>query len=175
VNARAACAALCGVACASCAPQGLQGSLSIIMDLTYKTSDLTIVSGDASLRFLRPDNAANDVADAGAIGEDLVFKVVTQLTGNQVLAGEIFDLSQQLPNGTQRGEISRAVLNDPITFFPPVQRGEFVIYGTPVANHSVNGYVSVTFIDAVDGGLTDEASGRTVFGSFSTQVLQVSQ
>lgn len=192
--------------CSSCSPLQLQGSLSTVIDLTYKTSQLKIANGSAALLFVRPDQAANNVADAGAFGEDLVFKVVTQLTPpcgpGQLEPGEVFDLSKSLPGGTQCGTLSRAVVNDPITAFPPILGSStpapdggpsdggqppppdgygpclglpacFVIYGTPVLNKYVSGYFSVTFIDSVDGGLEDEASGRAVYANFSTYVCEV--
>jgi hypothetical protein len=176
---------LAGSLLTACNPQGLQGSLSTVLSLNYTNADLTIAANQASLRFLRPVAATDIPPDAGALSDDVVLKVTTNLTGAQVVPAKgckvdtdcptstvcimalcAFDLSEVLPTGGQRGVLTRNVLNDPVQTFPLIQRGEFYVTGTPQTGHSVSGYFTVTFQEGID-----EASGRTVYAGFNAKVL----
>ena len=157
--------ALWALAGLGCSPPQLQGSLSVLLDLTYKTSELSVVNDQASLSFLRPITG-DFAADAGPAGEDLVLRVVTTLSGQAVTAKTSFNLADVLPNGSQRGQVSRNVLNDPTQSFPLIDRGTFVVYQNPASGQYINGYFSVTFQEGIA-----EASGRTVYANFTAKVL----
>ena len=119
-----------------------------------------------SLRFLQPTDISNAPPDAGAAGQDVVLKVITHLQGTPVTANHTFDLSAALPSGGQVGSLSRNVYNDPVTSFPPIRLGEFVVHQTPTTGNTVGGYFSVTFQDGIA-----PASGQTVYANFQAKVL----
>jgi hypothetical protein len=150
---------------AGCSPQGLQGSLSVILDLTYQSSDLAIANDQASLRFLRATPNGGD-AGGGVGAQDLVLKVTTTLSGQPLVPHTYFDLAELLPNGAQRGQLSRNITGEPPPAFPLINRGDFYVRGTPKKGDNVSGYFTITFQEGIQ-----EASGRTVYGSFSAKVL----
>jgi len=152
--------------CASCNPQSLQGSLTVLLNLEYQSADLSIANNQAALRFLDPRDISNAPPDAGAAGQDVVLKVITNLNGQTVTANHVFDLSATLPTGGQVGSLSRNVYNDPVTSFPPIRVGQFVVHQTPTSGSTVGGYFSVTFQDGID-----PACGRTVYADFKAKVL----
>lgn len=143
---------------AGCGPASfeLEGSLSTVLDLRYKSSDVSVSDTEVAVRFLRPRGE----------GEDTVLKVAANLEGELLGAEHVLNLAEELANGSQRGTILRNVLDDPRTTFPKLLRGRLLFHGPPTAGRKVPGEVSVTF---VEGG--EFASGRTVFGSFEAKVL----
>lgn len=143
-------AALIAVGCASCGGAQLEGSLSTVLDLHYSRTNASSGPDQVVVRFIQPLDA----------GENVVLQVGAQRLGLDPNALQ-FDLAETLPQGSQRGVISRNVLNDPRTTFPPLVRGRLQFNAPLAIGHTVSGSFNATFADG-----TTFASGRTVFGSF---------
>lgn len=142
------------LACAGCGRQQLEGSLTEIMDLHYEQAAVASTPAQLVARFTRPQGS----------GEDIVLQVTTSLSG--VAPGTSrFDLTEVTPDNTQRGVISRNVLNDPRTTFPAIARGSLNLSGTLSTGKRVSGSFSVTFVEGIQF-----ANGRTVFASFEATV-----
>lgn len=138
----------------ACGPQQLEGSLSTLMDLKYQRMTASSSSDEMVVRFSRPQGS----------GEDLVLQVSAKRTG---LAPEalLFDLAEVTPQGTQRGALSRNVLNDPHRTFPSLLRGRLQFNRPLTVGQGVTGSFSVTFAEG-----TVYAAGRTVYGNFGATV-----
>lgn len=143
---------------AGCGPGrggALEGSLSVVLDLTYKEARVELSEQEVSVSFVRPKGS----------GEDTVLKVTARLEGVALEPGVALDLAEPLSAGGQRGVVSRNVLDDPRRDFPPLQRGRLLLEGAVTPGARVPGEVSATFENG-----TELASGRTVFGSFEGSV-----
>jgi hypothetical protein len=166
--------------CAACNGDGpayaLQGSLSEEMDLGYDEAVLTYSGNQFAVNFNRKKG----------MGFDTVMQVGVALdTGEQLKGGITWDLAQVLSNGMPRGTISRNVLDDPRTTFPPFRNttectemhltdgghigmscAEITIDNVPKENSGLpaGGSVHITFANGVEF-----ASGRTVFGDFQAK------
>jgi hypothetical protein len=154
------CTALLGVGIAFLAGCGsgeheLEGSLTQLVDLKYRKVDVVKNPEDLAIRFLAPQGA----------GDNVVLRLSVDLAETSIDAGETFNLASTTPDGVQRGVISRSVLDDPLTTFPPLQRGQLTFSGPLNPGGSVSGDFRVTFENGVH-----VASGRTVFGTFEATV-----
>jgi hypothetical protein len=171
---RAAVALAVVVLAASCADPSrasafLEGSLGQLMDLGYDRVRVQLAPDDVALLFVRvhPLSAGADggVAGAGAL-EDYPFKVGLQRWGRELDAGLEQDLAEESPAGTQRGSFTRDVQGDPRKSFPRCFRGGLRFEAPLVAGSTVRGDFHVTFENGIE-----TASGRTVFGSFTAEVM----
>lgn len=142
------------VACGGCSPQGLEGSLTEIMDLHYRQAEVASTPAQLVVRFARPLGG----------GEDIVLQVTANLSG-AAPGPTRYDLAETISPGTQRGILSRNVFNDPRQTFPAIARGSLQVKGTLATGQSVSGDFSVTFVEC-----TSFACGRTVFGNFGAIV-----
>ena len=98
-------------------------------------------------------------------GEDVVLRLSVDLAGTSIDAHETFDLASLDLDGNQRGTISRSVLDDPLTSFPQLQRGELTFRRSVISGETIPGEFRVTFVNG-----TELASGRTAFGTFEATV-----
>lgn len=153
------CALSCALLCAGTACGGedraLDGSLSEVLDLTYRKTEVVQTDDELAVRFVMPQGA----------GEDVVLRVTASLVGTRVDPREPLDLTEEDALGTVRGRVGRSVSGDPLTEFPPLRRGVLTFGQHLEAGARVDGEVRLTF----DNG-THLASGRTVFGTFEAQV-----
>ncbi|MGA9522061.1 MAG: hypothetical protein WBV82_11380 [Myxococcaceae bacterium] len=140
-----------------CGPEDrvVEGSLSEVIDLRYGKVDIVKNENDLSIRFLQPRGE----------GEDVVLRVSVDLTETSIDANQTFDLASLTPGGSQRGTISRSVLDDPLTSFPQLQRGELTFRRDVTSGETVPGEFRVTFVNG-----TELASGRTAFATFEATV-----
>lgn len=151
---------LCALLCASaCGPPSLEGSLTELMDLRYRSvevgaSDLGGSNPQVTVKFLTPQGE----------GENIVLEVTARIRGLTLEPHVSVDLVELL-YGTQRGRITRNVLDDPRRTFPALERGRLVLDRVPEQNLRVKGEFSVTFIQGIEF-----ANGRTVFASFEGKV-----
>jgi hypothetical protein len=139
----------------ACGPPSLSGSLTEILDLHYKSSEVQLDSTSVSVRFVSPQGG----------GENVVLKVAGSLVGTTLTPPAMLDLAADAPDGNQRGQVSRNVLGDPRTTFPPLAHGFLHLLTTPVQGQQVTGDFSITFVEG-----SDVANGRTAFGSFHATV-----
>lgn len=136
---------------------GLEGSLSVMMSLRYDVAHIDITTNDLAIRFARKQGE----------GEDTVLKVTAAIADLELAANGTIDLAEAGPSGTQRGVVSRDVLDDPRRLFPRLLRGRVILNKVPEsAGPNVKGDLSVLFENG-----TEFASGRTVFGTFEADVL----
>jgi len=142
------------IACAACGRQQVEGSLTEIMDLHYQQAAVASTPAQLVARFTRPQGA----------GEDIVLQITANLAGLAPGTSR-FDLAETMPDNTQRGVVSRNVLNDPRTTFPAIARGALNLSGTLATGQRVSGSFSVTFVEGIQF-----ASGRTAFASFGAIV-----
>ncbi len=147
-------AALLLIGSFGCGSQGLEGSLSTVIDLHYSRSNAASSSDEMVVRFTRPLGS----------GDDIVLAVSAKRAGLDPNALQ-FDLTDTMPDGNQRGTITRNVFNDPRTTFPPLFLGHLRFNSSLTVGRTVGGNFSVTFAEG-----TSFASGRTVFGSFGATV-----
>jgi len=147
-------AALLLTGCFGCGGQHLDGSLSTVLDLHYSRSNASVSPDEMVVRFIQPIGG----------GENVVLQVGAKRAGASPNALQ-FDLAEALPQGTQRGTITRNVLNDPRTSFPPLLRGHLNFNSSPSVGQTVCGNFSITFAEG-----TTFASGRTVYGDFGASV-----
>jgi hypothetical protein len=165
---------------AACSGNGpahaLEGSLSEEMDLGYDDAVLSYSGAQFAVSFNRKKG----------MGFDTVLQVgVTLDTGEQLKGGITWDLAQVISTGMPRGTISRNVLDDPRTTFPPFRNttdctemhfpdgghvgtscAEIELDNIPQQGQGLlaGGSVHLTFANGVEF-----ASGRTVFGSFQAK------
>lgn len=133
----------------------LEGSLSEVLDLTYQSVDVVKNPDDLSVRFLMPQGA----------GDNVVLRLSVDLAGTSIDARETFDLTSLGLQGNPRGTVSRSVLDDPLTTFPRMKRGELTFNHRVIPGEAVSGEFRITFENG-----TELASGRTVFGTFEATV-----
>lgn len=145
--------ALC--ACGGPREQRLEGSLSDVVDLRFRKVEILQHDTELAVRFI----------DARASSEDVVLRLAVSLLGTSVDPREKVDLAEPDAAGKQRGSVSRAVLDDPLTSFPEIERGGLLLQKPVTTGAVVPGELHVTF-----GQGTHVASGRTVFGTFEAKV-----
>jgi hypothetical protein len=149
----------------------LEGSLGQLMDLGYDRVRVQLAPDDVSLLFVRVHQltAFGDAGSGGTAGtsEDYPFRVGLLRWGRPLDAGVEQDLSEDGGSGTQRATFSRDVLNDPRKQFPPCRIGGLRFDADLVPGTSVSGDFHVTFENGIE-----TASGRTVFDSFTAEVVQ---
>lgn len=154
------CAGLLGLltltsACGGTREQRLEGSLSEVVDLRFHKAEIQQQEGELAVRFI----------DSRASTEDIVLRLAVSLLGTSVDPREKVDLAEDDAVGRQRGSVSRAVLNDPLTSFPDIERGGLTLQRPAITGETVPGEFHVTFAQG-----THVASGRTVFGTFEGKV-----
>lgn len=135
--------------------KALEGSLTEVVDLTYRTADLTRGESDLAVRFVAPQGA----------GENVVLRLTVSTLGTLVNANEPIDLAEPDANGQVRGTVTRNVLEDPLQTLPAIARGELVFDRPLEGAGRVKGELHITFAQG-----TTVASGRTVFGPFEAKV-----
>jgi hypothetical protein len=155
---------LCAALALGCGPKVVDGSLSVLMDMRYETSEVVLGQSDLTVRFVRPSTEDGQ-------GEDLVLAVAARGLAFPLLAPPpdgvlpiTIDLAEQTGFG-QRGALSRNVLGDPRRTFLELERGRILLNREPVAGERVSGEFSVTFVRGTEFG-----SGRTLFESFEGMV-----
>lgn len=144
--------------------QRLEGSLGQVMDLGYDEVTLGFDGTAATVNFRRKKG----------MGFDTSLSVTTRIDqaalpdgGMEALrGGQTYNLVDVLSSGLPRGDVSRNVLDDPRTTFPPIRVGEMTFNNIPVSGQDLTagGDFHVTFTAGVEA-----ASGRTVFGSFNAK------
>ncbi len=141
----------------ACGPGGaapLDGSLTAVMDVTYDRATLEATDGYLSLRFLKKRGEV----------EDTVLKVGVIIDGAVPAHSVQYDLAEAMSGG-QRGTATRNVLEDPDhTVFPRLSRGMFRADGDLTKAKTVQGEVSLTFVQG-----NETASGRAIFGAFEAE------
>jgi hypothetical protein len=136
----------------------LEGSLTKVMDLKFDKAVLAFSGQEFSVNFEKKKG----------MGFDTVLTVTTRLEqaplpdgGMDVLRGNTtYNLAEKLSSDIQRGVVSRNVLDDPRTMFPPLRVGELYIKNVPMQGQNLFsvGSFHVTFEDGVEF-----ASGKTCF------------
>jgi hypothetical protein len=147
----------------ACGGKSVKGSLSVLMDMTYRDIDIVLGSSDATVRFTRPPGE-------DGLGEDLVLAVSARalrlpFAPDAGTPGLSFDLAEDIGGGVQRGSLARNVLNDPRRTFPAILRGHLNFVNVPAAGQPTAGDFSVTFVLGEEFG-----DGRTLFDSFQGMV-----
>lgn len=147
------------VACAglsACGPTELQGSLTELLDLHYESVEVSQSGQEIAVRFLTPQGS----------GQNLVMEFAADVSGLTLKPGVAIDLSEQAPDGQQRGKLSRDVLNDPRRTFPSLFTGKLTLDALPKkSGQPISGKVSATFEECIQF-----ACGRTIFGDFAGKV-----
>ncbi len=133
----------------------LDGSLTELVDLSYRKVEVVKTVDELALRFVMPQGA----------GEDVVLRVSASLVGTRVDAREPLDLTEEDALGQVRGKVARSVQGDALTQFPPLQRGQLTFEKELQEGALVEGELNLTFENG-----THAASGRTVFGRFEARV-----
>ena len=156
--------AACALGLAGCGPRSVQGSLSVLMDMTYESVDIVLGGSDVTVRFVRPVDPENPDG-----GEDLVLAVSARgltipFPPGAGSPGIRFDLAEDFGSG-QRGSLARNVLDDPRRTFPRMERGYLAFSNLPAAGQRTSGDFAVTFVLGQEFG-----DGRTLFESFGGMV-----
>jgi hypothetical protein len=148
-------AALC-LALPACGPPFVEGSLSTLLDLHYKNVFVETSPAEVAVRFSMPRGQ----------GDDTVLRVSAKLDGTQLFANIEFDLAETISDGTQRGTVSRQVVNDPHQTFPSIKIGKLVLVDLPGdVGSKVRGNFDVRFDDCIQF-----ACGYTAFATFTGEV-----
>jgi hypothetical protein len=154
------------------AKYNLEGSLSEEMDLGYDEAVLTFSGDQFAIGFNRKKGQ----------GFDTVLQVGVRLdptTMEQLKGGITWNLAKILTTNVVRGTLSRNVLDDPRTMFPPFREcgseapdgavlmpscAELTLFNVPAEGKKLQaaGNFHITFANGVEF-----ASGRTVFGDFN--------
>lgn len=149
----------------------LEGSLLTVMNLDYDDAILGFSGTEFTLSFKRKKgtNVMGDCVTA-ATSCDTTLAVTARLEqtplpdgGTDALrGGTTYDLTEVLTSGLPRGVVSRNVLDDPRTTFPPIRIGKIRINNVPQQgmNLKAGGDFHVTFENGVEF-----ASGKTVFSN----------
>jgi hypothetical protein len=155
---------------ASGAKHRLEGSLSTIMNLDYDDAVLAYSGTQFTVSFKRRRTTLISNCIKEPTSCDTPLAVTTRLDpapkadgGMDVLkGGTTYELPEMLSTGEQRGVISRNVLEDTRTQFPPLDVGEIRIDNVPHQGQGLplTGNFHVTF----DRGI-QFASGKTVFSN----------
>ena len=154
------------------APKGkLEGSLLTVMSLDYDDAVLSYSPGQFVIAFKRRRGTAlmNDCVAGGncdttlTVGARLEPMPYPDGGMDAVTAPRTYELTEVLSDGQQRGVVSRQVLDDPRTMFPPLRVGELTLQNVPQQGMGLkaSGDFHCTFENGVEF-----ASGKTVFSSF---------
>ena len=157
---------IAALALVCCGPQQIQGSLSTLLNLQYKSVQLVYTGGSVDGGVMSNGQVAVSFLEPSGKSTNAVLIVTEDLTDLQVKPGGSVDLTQML--GTlQRGVVTRDVANDPRKTFPTLQIGRMQLSSTPIpgSRATVNGSFNVTF-----SLCADFACGYTAYDSFSAQV-----
>ncbi|MFN0063846.1 MAG: hypothetical protein ACKVPX_15175 [Myxococcaceae bacterium] len=139
-----------------CSPSYVEGSLSRIMDLGFEKVWVSSNPDEVVVRFAKP------LGD----GEDTVFQLTVRLEGVALFSNIQFDLAEILPSGSQRGEVTRNVLDDTRRRFPPILVGTLLLWDVPLEPFQrVSGRFDVRFENGIEF-----ASGHTAFATFQGTV-----
>ena len=169
--------ALCGALLVGCGSggtipgpkHGLDGSLSVVMDLGYDEAVIDTTTDEVALSFIRHKGTTTDT----------VLKITWAQAGQALNTPSTIDLGEARPDDAtrQRSIVSRNVLDDPRRVFP------LLVVGTPCdamgcrgpskmsfvdqikPDAKVRGQFNITFVNGVDF-----ANGRTVYGPFTAKV-----
>ncbi|MHB8874108.1 MAG: hypothetical protein ACYC8T_10515 [Myxococcaceae bacterium] len=156
---------LLGLPAAGCGPVqpgppkarfALEGSLTVMMELGFDQAHVDVTADFLAVRFVRTKGE----------GEDTHLKVTAHIADLILVENGTIDLAEEEAAGTQRGVISRDVLDDPRRLFPRLQRGRLILDEVPNTGKTVHGDLAITFENGIEF-----ASGRTVFGKFEADVL----
>jgi hypothetical protein len=130
------------------------------MDLGYDDVVLAFGGTDFTTNFRRKKG----------MGFDTILSITTRLEqaplpdgGMDALrSGTTYQLPQMLSTGLPRGAVSRNVLDDPRTMFPPIYIGELYVQNVPEQGQGLTsgGSFHITFTTGVEF-----ASGKTVFST----------
>lgn len=147
-----AAAALCG-----CGQQSLEGSLTAVLNLDYDLVYLERSDVDFAIRFAKKQGT----------GENTPLKVTVALLEGELDPPKLeWDLAERMPNGAQRGIISRNVLDEAPVTFPDILRGKLKLSSAPTERgQSTAAELNFTFVNGIQ-----PANGRTVFGNFTAKV-----
>lgn len=170
---RAVWAVLLLVSCGSPnAPKAkLEGSLLTVMNLDYDEAILSFSGTEFTVSFRRKKGTSL-MGDCVTMPSscDTTLAVTGRLEqapfpdgGMDALrGGQTYDLPEILSSGLPRGVVSRNVLDDPRTMFPPIRVGEIHFANIPQQSMNLKaaGDFHVTFENGVEF-----ASGKTVFST----------
>lgn len=160
----------CVLSCGSpTAPKAkLEGSLLTVMNLDYDDAVLSYDGTSFVVQFRRKKGVVMDDCVAAVAACDTTLSITTRLEPqpypdggmDAFVGGRRYDLTEELSNGQQRGQVSRSVLDDPRTMFPPLRVGTIQFQNVPqqAMGLSAAGDFHVTFENGVEF-----ASGKTVF------------
>lgn len=171
-RAAGALAALLLIGCES--PQ-VDGSLGELIDLRYQETRITFnppldFTVPLEERLLPTRAVAVRYVTPQGDGENVIWQVTARLGGLDYgvewAVGTEVDLAEYW-GSSQRGQVSRNVLDEPGRTYPPLERGTFLLAHIPTEGQPVRGRFSVTFENG-----TDFASGRTVFQDFQAVIEQ---
>jgi hypothetical protein len=138
-----------------CGPQMVQGSLSAVLKLDYQKVQAGNDGTHAAIKFTSPQGA----------GVNIVLEVAAQVSDLILVPGSIINLAENGPDGTQRGVVSRDVVNDPWKAFPLIALGSLQLNGLITSGAHITGNFNVTFVEG-----TTQASGHTAFSNFTAEV-----
>jgi hypothetical protein len=145
-----------GFVLGGCSPDYVEGSLSVLLDMHYKTVYVEQSASDVALVFSEPRGT----------GEDTVLRVSAKLDGVTLFPNIAFNLAEKISDGTQRGAVSRNVLNEPEKTFPAIREGTLHLIDVPGKTGSkVGGDFNLIFDNC-----TDFACGYTAYAYFTGQV-----
>lgn len=148
---------------------GLEGSLSVVMDLGYDECFLDTTTDEVAVRFVRKKGGT----------EDTSLKITWAQAGQTLNTPSTIDLGEARPDDPtrQRTIISRNVLDDPRRVFPLLVVGppcdatgcrgpsKLSFFDQIRSDSTVRGQFNITFVNGIDF-----ANGRTVYGPFSAKV-----
>lgn len=153
----------------------LEGSLLTVMNLDYDDAVLAYDQTQFVISFRRKQGMVMGDCLSAVAACDTTLSVTARFEsmalpdgGQDTLYGGLrYDLTQVLSNGSQRGEVSRNVLDDPRRMFPSLRVGSIMLKNVPMQGQGLpaTGDFHVTFQNGVEF-----ASGKTVFSqSFQAQ------
>lgn len=158
--------ALCAMACGP-GPH-VEGSVGELLDLRYSRAEArmaeTFVNQGSGQTVSEKEVSVRFIATQGTV-ENTPLKVSARLANTTFVPGTAIDLAEKLPDGAQRGTVTRSVLDEPVRAFPAIERGSLLLHGEPTSGSTVEGEFNVTFVNG-----TDVYSGRTLFGRFEATV-----
>lgn len=137
---------------------GMEGSLSVVMELGWDEAVLDTTSDEIAVRFLRK---------RGTTTMDTPLKITYAQAGQALNTPATLDLAEARPDDStrQRSIVSRNVLDDPRRVFPKLSRGRLIFFDKIRPDSIVRGQFNITFVDGIDF-----ANGRTAYGPFTARV-----
>lgn len=156
---------LIGATLAGCGPRGtvppakygLEGSLSVVMDLGWDECFLDQTADEIAVRFVRKRGETADTP----------LKIVWALAGQTLNTPSTISLSEPRPDDAnrQRAVVSRNVLDDKRTTFPLMVVGKLSFLEEIRSDSTVKGQFNITFENGIEF-----ANGRTIYGPFNAKV-----